>query len=334
MEDNRNEKLLLFLSVLMKKFLKILGVILLVVVLAFAGFIVFLQSISNDTITKDDGVAGGYNERIHYTQQLEHKYAQSGPHAVTQVQQTSENPAIGQYYMYVPKSAENTTAQTTFPLIVMVNGTRTPTSDYLPILEHLASWGFIVIGNQDPQTGSGKSASETLDFALAQNTLPESPLFQLINTNSIGISGHSQGGAGAINAVTKFPNSKAFSSLYTASGISHFIAKTNDVDYDTSQITIPAFFMAGTGGEDRFMISSHKQLRKNFDAVQSTEPTIKARRTGVDHKDVLEYGDPYMTAWFLWTLTTDTEASGVFVGANPELNNNPDWQDVATKNLP
>lgn len=59
----------------MKKFLKILGVILLVVILAFAGFIVFLQSISNDTITKDDGVAGGYNERIHYTQQLEHKYA-------------------------------------------------------------------------------------------------------------------------------------------------------------------------------------------------------------------------------------------------------------------
>ena len=59
-----------------------------------------------------------------------------------------------------------------------------------------------------------------------------------------------------------------------------------------------------------------------------------ARREGADHKDVLEFGDPYMTAWFLWTLSDDNEAEKVFAGPDAELAHNSDWKDVQTRNMP
>ena len=48
---------------------------------------------------------------------------------------------------------------------------------------------------------------------------------------------------------------------------------------------------------------------------------------------MLEYGDAYMTAWFLWTLADDTKAKMVFAGANAELRHNSDWQDVQVRNI-
>ena len=41
------------------------------------------------------------------------------------------------------------TGKGTYPLVVMVNGTGVAASKYKPIFEHLASWSFIVIGNED-----------------------------------------------------------------------------------------------------------------------------------------------------------------------------------------
>lgn len=315
-----------------KRLLKILGIIFALLVVIIVGIVLFIQSAANDTITGDDGVAAGYNTRINYTQPLEKKYSELGPYSTTHERQKSDDPSVGEYHIYFPNTAAE--VKETYPLIVMVNGTFTPASEYLPVLEHLASWGFVVVGNEDEQSGNGVSTTTTLDYVLDSNQIPESPLFGLIATDSIGIAGHSQGGAGAINAASTSRNSNRLKSIYTASAISHFVAKNNNGDYDTAKLTIPSFFMAGTGGEDRFFISPLRAVRKNFEALSTTQPAVIARRTGVDHKDVLEYGDPYMTAWFLWTLKNDPDASQVFTGEKPELANNPDWQDVESKNLP
>lgn len=37
----------------------------------------------------------------------------------------------------------------------MVNGTGVYASKYPAVFEHLASWGFIVVGNEDPSTCTG-----------------------------------------------------------------------------------------------------------------------------------------------------------------------------------
>ena len=43
------------------------------------------------------------------------------------------------------------------------------------------------------------------------------------------------------------------------------------------------------------------------------------RATGAEHKDMLVRSDGYMTAWMLYQLCGDEEASKVFVGDDAEM---------------
>ena len=52
--------------------------------------------------------------------------------------------------------------------------------------------------------------------------------------------------------------------------------------------------------------------------LPSSTFAIMARRKEADHRDMLEYADAYMTAWFLMTLKSDQEAQNVFIGENAE----------------
>lgn len=54
--------------------------------------------------------------------------------------------------------------------------------------------GFVVIGNDDRQTGTGASASQTLDYILGQNDHSDSLFHDRIDVENIGIAGYSQGG--------------------------------------------------------------------------------------------------------------------------------------------
>ena len=101
--------------------------------------------------------------------------------------------------------------------IMVVNGSQTPAKIYLPVFERLASWGFIVVGNDDPQTGNGDTASITLDYVLN-----ESEIKDRVDTNNMGITGYSQGGAGAITAVTKHDNGKLYKAFDRSDHCSEF----------------------------------------------------------------------------------------------------------------
>lgn len=63
-------------------------------------------------------------------------------------------------------------------------------------------------------------------------------------------------------------------------------------------------------------------------ATPASTPKIIARRKGKDHGDMLRAGDAYMTAWFAYWLKGDAKAGAAFLGNNPELANNKNWQDV------
>lgn len=99
----------------------------------------------------------------------------------------------------------------------MANGTGVKASAYAEVFRHLASWGFVVAGNEDEWSWDGGSSSETLAFALRQNADASSVLHGLIDTENIGIAGHSQGGVGAINAVTSQDNGGRYRAMWTAS---------------------------------------------------------------------------------------------------------------------
>ena len=312
----------------MKKLFKVFGIIIIILIICFVIMLLVMQYL-NQSITGDDGVATGYADKLSPSGNLEQHYTKTGPYKVAHYIQNNTD-SSKTYRLYYP---ERQKANQTFPLVVMVNGTATPASTYTPILEHLASWGFVVIGNEDGWAGTGASTSAMLDAALQYNTAQDSPIRGLINTNKIGVAGHSQGGAGAINAATKYSNSNKYSSLYTASAVGRGTANNNQWTYDVSRLNAAVFMIAGTGVSDSIAISPLDDLKHNFDALQGSKPGVIARRKSVGHKDVLEYGDAYMTAWFLWTLADDTKAKVVFAGADAELCHNSDWQDVQVRNI-
>ena len=72
-------------------------------------------------------------------------------------------------------------------MIVVVNASNIKVKNYKPFFDRLVSWGFIVVGNDDPQTTNGKTTSITLDFILNKDGILQGK----IDTENIGIIGYS-----------------------------------------------------------------------------------------------------------------------------------------------
>ena len=312
----------------MKKVLKIIGIILLVliviiVVLAIKGYIESQQPVYKDDYYKD----------FKSDSELEMRYSQLGNYEVSYEEHKSANKSIKKIRIWYPKDLENSSDK--YPMIVVVNASGVPAFRYEPFFKRLASWGFIVVGNEDGQTGTGETTSITLDYML--NIPRDSKLYNKIDLENIGIIGYSQGGAGALRAATEFENSKNYKAIFTGSAAYPFLAKNMGWSYDTSKITIPYFMTAGTGKSDDAGKDSNKEyggvaplssLIDNYDKISDDVFKIRARSVGTEHEDMLVKTDSYMTAWMLYQLKNDEEASKVFIGEDAELLNNKNWQDV------
>ena len=155
--------------------------------------------------------------------------------------------------------------------------------------------------------------------------LPE--LESRVDRSRVGIFGHSQGGAGAINAAAQVE----VAAVYAASPASHKVARSNDWDYNTADVEEPLFLMTSDGRSDRWFVSPWEDLQESYESAGG--PAVIARRLGADHKDVLELGDGYATAWFRYILADDPDARDVFHGTGTavvgELASNALWDRVA-----
>lgn len=264
---------------------------------------------------------------------LEKKYTAYGEFQIASLEVDSNEERFDKYKIWYPAELENGTDKK-YPIVLFVNGTGVPYSKYGATFDHLASWGFVVIGNNDVNSANGESSSITLNYILSLNNNKESIFYDKLDINHIGISGHSQGGVGAINAATNFNNSNMFTSIYTASTTSLELSNALEWDYDVTKINIPYFMVASTGKVDADTIAPLDSLIKNYDSLNDKVQAVIARRKNIDHGDMLIYADGYMTAWFRYTLMNDIDASGIFQGNSPEIFKNLDnWQDTQTKNL-
>ena len=94
-------------------------------------------------------------------------------------------------------------------------------------------------------------------------------------------------------------------------------------------ISIPTMLVAGTGWIDRH-ISPFDSLILLAEEFPDTTPILMGRLKGVEHRYVLHEGDAYMTTWLRQFLTDDADAAAALTSDNPEILNNPRWQDVNT----
>ena len=318
----------------MKKVMKISGLVLLCIA-ALVVVLIVVNMIKTAINNKRVWIPDNYYTAFESESALEKKYAGLGEYEVKELEFESENKSIDKIRVWYPNEAEDRQ----YPVILVVNASNTAALNLKPAYARLASWGFIVVGNDDRQTGTGETASETLDYVLNLNKDENSELFGKMDEEHIGCVGYSQGGAGAINAVTKFENSDKFTALFTGSASYALLSKNMGWEYDVSKINIPYFMTAGTGNTDDNGGSIHDDknlagiaplasLVENYDGITADVFKLRARVTGAEHQDMLHLTDGYMTAWMLYHLQGDTEAASVFVGENADILTNNAWQDV------
>ena len=298
-----------------KKIIKLILIILLTIILAL--FLLYLY--------KDNApvLFNGYNKKIETGGEIEYQYLQNGKYETAHLTVKTEKP-MKKYTIYYPTELESNDKK--YQVVFIVNGTGFKTTMYKPLYEHLASWGFIVIGNQDKGTGSGESTSKALDYILEENENKDSLFYKKIDTNNIGITGFSQGGAAVFRAITMYENSKYFKTAVPLSPVNEKTANDVGYPYDLTKVNIPIMMLAGTSGEfETDIVIPIESMKTMYDKINSFK--VMARRSGANHDMMMYNADGYVTAWMMWQLQGDNEAKNAFIGDNPELLNNKLYQD-------
>ena len=254
---------------------------------------------------------------------IEAKYLAMGEYAVRSTTADAEEP-VKKLTIAYPEKMETDSRK--WPVVVQVNGTGILPEKYPSVFNHLASWGFIVIGNDDPGTWSGESAEKTLDWLLHENEREGSVFFQKVDTSNIGIVGHSQGGVGTFNAVTVQPHAGLYRAVVALSPTNEETAEALKIPYDISKVKVPVLMAAGTVSDFEVKMVIPLDIMKRMYARLSV-PKAMMRRKECDHGQMLYFADGYVTAWFMWLLQNDKEAAKAFVGEKPELLTNPLYQD-------
>ena len=318
----------------MKKILKIVGLVILVIIISIvliAGFLLIKNYIDSwkPWLKKD------YYNQFQSDSELEKKYAGLGGYEVSSEAVKSEDKTIGNIRIWYPSEMKN--SQDDYPMVVVVNGSNTAALNYEAYFERLASWGFIVVGNDDRQSGIGISTSQTLDYMLEQNQNPDSLFYEKVDTTNIGIAGYSQGGAGAVRAVTEYENSGLYKTIFTGSAAHSCLAQMWG-GYDASKVSIPWYMTAATGNSDDtgatdatrewLGVAPLSSLVENYNAMSDDVFKLRARVAGAEHEEMQMKTDGYMTAWMLYQLQGDEEAGKAFIGEHAEILSNSNWQDI------
>ena len=315
----------------MKKFFKVSGFILTVLLVVFS-----ILCVKSYFESKKPVISEGYYKDFKSSAELELKYSVPGPYEISSYIFDIDDKSIDKIRVWYPSELENESKK--YPMIMVVNASNVQAYKYEPFFAKLASWGFIVVGNDDGQTGTGESSAFTLDYVL--NVGENNILYKKVDEDNVGILGYSQGGAGAIRAVTEFQNGSIYKAIFTGSAAYPYLAKNMGWEYDSAKISIPYFMTAGTGKSDDSGknpetefggVCPFSTLVDIYNSISNDTEKVIARVVGAEHEDMLLRTDAYMTAWFLYQLQNDNEAAKIFVGSNPELLQNDNWQDVMIK---
>ncbi len=318
----------------MKRVLKITGLVILVIIILIVLSVGFLL-IKNYIDSQKPWLEKDYYTQFQSDSELEKKYAGLGGYEVSSKIVKSEDKTIRNIRIWYPSEMES--KQDIYPLIVVTNASNMAALNYEPYFERLASWGFVVVGNDDRQAGTGISTSQTLDYILEQNQNSDSLFYGKIDTLNIGIAEYSQGGAGAVRAVTECENSSLYKTIFTGSAAHSYLAKMWG-GYDASKVSIPWFMTAATGTSDDtgatdaakewLGVAPLSSLAENYNAMPDNVFKLRARVAGAEHEEMQMKTDGYMTAWMLYQLQRDEEAGKALTGENAEILNNANWQDI------
>ena len=302
----------------MKKMLKIIGIIFLCIAVFVVILLVYLSNKS--------AVAKDYIKKIETGGDIEAKYLGDGAYEVSYYEEKAVQ-VFEKYEIYYPTELE--TEDKVYPVIVVCNGTGWKASKSKSVYEHYASWGFIVIATEETYSWNAFGAEMCVVHLQRLNDNQvingkENIFYQKIDFDQAGIIGHSQGGVGVINAITNTEHKNIYRTAVALSPTNKELAEALEWPYNAAQITVPIMLVSGEGGGDDWVVTG-EGLKAIYDDIPGDKVMLRRRNT--DHGKTQYSEDGYVTAWFMWQLQGDAEAAKAFAGENPELLNNPLYQD-------
>lgn len=176
------------------------------------------------------------------------------------------------------------------PIIAWGKGPENPAQTYHALLNHLASWGFVVIV---PDNAAGMLGG--VDYLILQHRKPDSPFCGMLDTGKVGAAGYSQAANDAIAAAV---DPRITCTLLLGPG-----------PIEAGNVQGPIFVAAGAESAP----AAPAKIRATiFDRCPA--PTVFGIVKDLDHMDILSAAKGYATAWLLFQLQNDIFAGEAFVG--------------------
>ena len=304
---------------------KIIAIVLIVI---FAGML--LLKGCGKALSKAQSVPEDYSTKVSTRAELEAKYLAMGSHDVSYIEYGALM-SFEKYEIYYPSDIAE--MEGTLPAVIFVNGTGVAGSKYQALQKHMASWGFITVATEEAHAWNGFSAEMSVRMLEMLNGLEgkymdkDNVLYGKVDVDNIGITGHSQGGYGVVNAITDQKNKESYKAAVILSSAPY--SENNDFmwEADPSMIQAPTLLLSSTGNFDA-AVAPMESLQRVYDSIPDGVSKVLARRNAGDHGEMLYYGDGYVTAWFMYWLQDDAVAGEAFFGENAEIASNTNWQDV------
>ena len=250
--------------------------------------------------------------------------------------------SMATHTIFRPKDLSAFGKQNKLPIIAWGNGACANSPwEHVNFLSEVASHGFLVIAigpmPQEGEKGGGKSTSsqmtDAINWAIAQNSDKNSPLFNTIDVSKIAVSGMSCGG---LQTLETAPDPRVTTTVVCNSGIfinpgSGFPGMPNLKKDDLLKLHTPTLYLLG--GEKDIAYGNGMDDYSKINHVPVFVANMNVGHGGT-------YGQPHggefakvATAWFKWQLKGDNEAGKFFTGNPCGLSQNPVWK-VEKKKIP
>ena len=250
-------------------------------------------------------------------------YDSPGPYSEERISNTGPD---GAYDVFRPKTLGSNGEK--HAIITWGNGTGASVASYQGLLQHLATHGFVVIASQSSSTGSGIEMANGANWLLEENARNGSEYYNKLNSQKVGATGHSQGGAGTIQSLQHTGKITSIAPLAPATFTAPFF-------YSTSHVNAVMFIMVGSNDN----LANPTSVRTtSWSSFGEKGIGLYGEIEGVTHFE--EMGDcgkfrKYVTVWFDATLNTNPKAlTMIFDSANGALHTTPsEWSRLLYQNL-
>ena len=236
-------------------------------------------------------------------------------------------PGPSGYVLFYPQELGRDGAQ--HPILSWGPGAVETASDFVTMLNHIASHGFAVISFD--ATPQGQELVTGIDFMLAENMREGSAFYQKLDSTKISAGGHS---AGSLATFVIGADPRLVTTLHISGG-------TFEPHTDIMNLHAPALFVCGEPGGDGLLMGDVAHPNCEIDFMNATVPVFYGITRGASHMTPTEIGDPAirshqlgaMVAWLRWQLLGDQNAGALFAGDDCALCSDPAWSTAKSKNL-